>query len=925
MAGSIPPEHQLYRGLPGIHVTVRNPDEAEEAATGSISGHYHEVTIVETHTPDAPFIFESLKNFCQREGLRVFSAIHPIFTVRRQWERVTWIGGPADDGSRELFCQFRIERVEAREKLRRLEHQIYSLLKSVFLAVESYREMRRLTGELAGRLRARREGGDANTAKGFLNWMLDDNYVHLGMLRFRRGADGSLHPDQDAALGAFRDPALIATVFPGLNERLVAHIEPGADDDRIVDLDYCTNAYAIHHLEPIDDIVVREWAPDGTLAGATLLLGRLAKSAFATRAQDIPLLKSKLDELLASSGVLVNSHAYRETRAVFNYFPKRELLYSDVPSLKSIIDRMVYMAGDDDIAVTTRQGRGYAAALVAFSDARYSRKNEEDLRSGLARVFGPISFSTWADCGTTGVLVYYFDAATLERPLDVVTIREMTRTTITTWEDQAAIAIEQAFGPIEGRRLFKKYVRTESRSGMYRESTLPAEVPADLVRLEQLEGRLELSIIPLKAERAILKLYSPTPLSLTDTLRTLQNLKLGVTEELSIPLALPDGRTGYLSRLTVEAAPRLISAMMQGETRVLDAVRALHEQRATDCPLNGLVLLEGLAWRQVEVLRERPEPPAADPAALQRRHDQRRAAEEQRRGQGAVRPLRRALRPDADGAARPGDRQDRRGPARRLQDRRLAHRRRDPARHGEPAARRRADELLPAPGAAGHLDQGRERQGRGDGVAAAAVRDLRALAPPAGHPPADGQGRARRAALERSSRRLPHRDPRARQGPAGEERRHRPRRVEGRLRAEGQRANAAGAGQLPDRPLPAVHLGPARRDRQPRGRQGREPAGGRPPRRRRPVPGGGGRQGHGAPVGHRQQRVEPVPASGWATPSRRAAASATTTSGKASRRAARGSASSTTSACSATTSRPSRSPWRASATCPATCSATARC
>ena len=153
VAKSIPPEHQLYRGLPGIHVSVRNPDEAEEAATGSASGHYHEVTIVETHTPDAPFIFESLKNFFQNEGLRVFSSIHPIFTVRRQWERIAWIGGSTEDGSRELYCQFRIERIEAREKLRRVEHQIYSLLKSVFLAVEDYAEMIRATAR-PGRARA---------------------------------------------------------------------------------------------------------------------------------------------------------------------------------------------------------------------------------------------------------------------------------------------------------------------------------------------------------------------------------------------------------------------------------------------------------------------------------------------------------------------------------------------------------------------------------------------------------------------------------------------------------------------------------------------------------------------------------------------------------------------------------------------------
>ena len=131
VARTMPPAVQLYKGLPGLHVTVRNPDDAEGRAEGST----HEVTIVETHSPDAPFVFESLKNYFQKEGLRVFSSIHPIFSVRRQWERVVWIGGPQEDGSRELYCQFRIERVEARDRLRRIEHQVFSVLKAVFLGV----------------------------------------------------------------------------------------------------------------------------------------------------------------------------------------------------------------------------------------------------------------------------------------------------------------------------------------------------------------------------------------------------------------------------------------------------------------------------------------------------------------------------------------------------------------------------------------------------------------------------------------------------------------------------------------------------------------------------------------------------------------------------------------------------------------------
>ena len=238
VARTMPPAFQLYKGLPGIHVVVRNPDEAEAEATGATS----EVTIVETHTPDAPFIFESLKNYFQKEGLRVFSAIYPVFTVRRQWERVVWIGGAQEDGSRELLCQFHIERIDARERLRRIEHQVFSVLKAVFLGVEDYPAMTRDVSELGSRLRPRQSGttgGDTDAARAFLDWLRADNFVMLGLLRYQFGPDGQPHADQTSALGVFKDPALLPVVFPGLMEAEAAQLRPAAGDDRIIDIDYC--------------------------------------------------------------------------------------------------------------------------------------------------------------------------------------------------------------------------------------------------------------------------------------------------------------------------------------------------------------------------------------------------------------------------------------------------------------------------------------------------------------------------------------------------------------------------------------------------------------------------------------------------------------------------------------------------------------
>ena len=62
-------------------------------------------------------------------------------------------------------------------------------------------------------------------------------------------------------------------------------------------------------------------------------------------------MREKLACLLERCGEASNSHAYRETRALFNHMPRRELLYTDVASLKTLVDRMVYMSGDGEIVV----------------------------------------------------------------------------------------------------------------------------------------------------------------------------------------------------------------------------------------------------------------------------------------------------------------------------------------------------------------------------------------------------------------------------------------------------------------------------------------------------------------------------------------------------------------------------------------------
>jgi len=599
----VPEAQQAGSGVPGLHVRARNTgiSETRVIAGKSVSA---QVTVVETHTLDAPFIFESLKNYFRKAGLRVVSSIHPILSVKRQWGKVTSVAAASEEGTKELLCHFRIESVEDKDRLREIELEIQAVLKAVFVSVADFSAMKRSVTETAGRLRDRKADGTRQaSAKAFLEWLLDENYILQGVARYMVTPAGELDLKSEVSLGVLTDPALLSVVFPDMVDEIESRLLPAPDDDRIVVIDYGNHATAIHSLDPVDDIVVREWAEDGSLRAITLLLGRFSMTALIERPTDIPLLREKQDYLLANCGGIKNSHAWRETRAIFNRMPKRELFYTDRASLKHIVDTIVFATGDDDLFVHLRQGAGYQALYVVFSRSRYSGQMERDLTQKYRDEFGSITFVTSADLGNSSMIVFYFDGDQVTEPVDVERARDIAASEANTWADRVSLEMVRHFGEVEGRKLFVRYVRAESRSGVYREMTPPEQVPQDVACLEQLGEGLGARALPKSADEATLKVFSKRPLVLSEIFRTLTNLGLNVTEEVSMPVSLPNQRKGHIYQFETYATTRVIGALATDTARVVATLRRIEEGRSTDDALNALILEGGLSAREVEVLR----------------------------------------------------------------------------------------------------------------------------------------------------------------------------------------------------------------------------------------------------------------------------------------------------------------------------------
>src|SRR5690606_3312034 len=113
---------------------------------------------------------------------------------------------------------------------------------------DDFKAMAAVLGQIGPRLRPRGDDDSAlvGPAQRFLEWLADDNFVMLGMMRYQAGPDGLMHAQHDSALGAFQDLALLPIVFPGLPDDIERNLTPPDSDRRIIDIDYCVRGKAIH-------------------------------------------------------------------------------------------------------------------------------------------------------------------------------------------------------------------------------------------------------------------------------------------------------------------------------------------------------------------------------------------------------------------------------------------------------------------------------------------------------------------------------------------------------------------------------------------------------------------------------------------------------------------------------------------------------
>jgi glutamate dehydrogenase len=626
LAGTALSHRQLATSRPQgtANVRVFTPTVDEH---GWSCGH----TVIEIVTDDMPFLVDSVNAELTRQDHAIHLVVHPQVVVRRDvtgallevldtsisdWAR----SERPRDSLVESWIHVEIDRQTDAGHLEEMAAGLRAVLEDVRVSVEDWPRMRQRARDTADALVAEPPVGiaadDLDEAAQLLRWLADDHFTFIGYRDYRleeRDGNDVLVAESGSGLGILRyDQHASSTSF----DRLTPQARAKAREKRLLVLTKANSRATVHRPAYLDYVGVKTFDANGDVTGERRFLGLFASSAYTDSVRRIPVVRRTVDAVLARTGFSLDSHSGKDLMQILETYPRDELFEIDVDDLTSIAVAVMHLQERRRTRLFMRYdeyGR-FVSCLVFLPRDRYTTSVRRKMEAILREAFGGshIDFTTRVSESVLARLhfVIRVEPGVPLPDVDAAEIEERLVDATRSWDEDLSDALHAEVGEEEAARLLRGWGRSFPEA--YKEH-FPARVAvADLRRIEDLDQGVESLGMNLyepvgaaTGERRF-KLYRLAPLSLSAVLPYLSNLGVEVVDERPYEVVRGDGTVAFVYDFGLRYATTGGVAVEQPErARELfsDAFAAAWHGRAESDGFDRLVMLAGLTWRQVVVLR----------------------------------------------------------------------------------------------------------------------------------------------------------------------------------------------------------------------------------------------------------------------------------------------------------------------------------
>ena len=365
----------------------------------------------------------------------------------------------------------------------------------------------------------------------------------------------------------------------------------------------------VHRPTYLDYVGVKRYDAAGAVIGEHRFLGLYTSSAYTASPIDVPVLRRKVSAVIARAGFVPASHDFKDLIAILEGYPRDDLFQIDPAELFDIAMGMLSLQERRLVRlfVHREQYGRFISCLVFVPRDRYTTPVRVRIANVLIDAFAASSheWNTQLSSSVLARLHYVLrvdPTRSLEQSVDIADVEQRVAAAARAWIDDLRDALVQAYGEENGLDLLRTWGGAFPAS--YQEDVPAACAIADLAELTafgpdhtpELRVRLDGS-----ADQLDLGLYGlGAQPSLSDVMPRLTNMGVTVDDEhpyTITPAGLPDRWIKHFRlRGPADTPPAAYD-------RFEDAFLAVSAGDTEDDVFNQLVLLAGLSWREVALLR----------------------------------------------------------------------------------------------------------------------------------------------------------------------------------------------------------------------------------------------------------------------------------------------------------------------------------
>jgi len=311
-------------------IRVFNPTLAED---GFVSEH----TIVQIVNDNMPFLVDSVTMAINRSGRTAHWIVHPLMSVTRNEKdgiaSVSTVAAAKAAGRNdpvESLIMVECDRIVSVAEQQALAEELKHVLADVLSAVIDWQPMLDRVHAVCSACEKHAPSQSGNEGVAFLRWLEERHFTFLGARDYDLKRDGdkvSLVAIPESGLGILRGK--VQTSLAYLPPEVLAIME----SDETVLVTKAMTRSTVHRPAWLDYVAIKRFDDHGKVIGESRFMGLYTSSAYSAPVDEIPQVRQRVAAVMASSGVVPQSHAAKALQAILDDYPRDELFQIDTPTL----------------------------------------------------------------------------------------------------------------------------------------------------------------------------------------------------------------------------------------------------------------------------------------------------------------------------------------------------------------------------------------------------------------------------------------------------------------------------------------------------------------------------------------------------------------------------------------------------------------